>query len=422
MRRPLAVAIVLGAAASALAVGTGSVIATPPVTITQTSGAGGSGTATLANTTSSSVDVTLAPDVSCDPDVGLIVAGGDAFTLGPNGMKAIGLPCSASQAPGIERCLVHATNTSTGDALADLLGVCEDATGDGLVPAPTSLSFGIGRGRRLRDAAARVDQREHDADHQAVPADRRSRRRLRAVGAVQSRRARVRRRDPCRAAEQQRDRAGRRARRTTTGRTRRDARDRDRCVATALAERLARMHRRRRDRARARPVARDASSWPRRSKSTSGQATSTIRLSNLGTGTLQVTDVRVVDVVIGAAADWTFTVTGACTVLPCSLAAGAEVDLVVTFDPSAIARRDASLLISFHDTIDRTHTIPLDRHRSGRDARRAWPAHARFRRGSHRPHVELDVRASSTAATATPCRRCRRRRPARSQRPAAWSP
>src|SRR6185437_9527772 len=110
--------------------------------IAQTSGAGGSAQATLANTTSSPIDVALAPDVSCDPDVGLVVAGGDTFALGAGATKPIGLTCSASQPPGIERCLVHATNTSTGDPLVDLLGVCENASGTQLVPAPTSLAFG----------------------------------------------------------------------------------------------------------------------------------------------------------------------------------------------------------------------------------------------------------------------------------------
>ncbi len=359
MRRPLAVAIVLGsAAASALAVGTGSVIATPPVVITQTSGAGGSGTTTLSNTTSSSIDVTLAPDVSCDPDVGLVVTGSDAFTLGPNGMKAIGLTCGAGQPPGIERCLVHATNTTTGDALADLLGVCEDAMGTQLVPAPTSLSFGtvaigdsatlplvltnastmpIGKlflqtddlaGDFVLSAPCNPDAPSCDGAIPSVPPNGSATVLVScsptATGALTA------------TLEIATD-VGQRLSQSV-------ALD---CTGAAATEPVL-------------GISPDTLVVAAPVEVTSGQAQSIVRLTNLGVGSAQVTDVRVVDVVIGAATDWTFTVTGdTCSVLPCVLAAGAEVDLVVTFDPSAIARRDASLLISFHDTIDRTHSIPL---------------------------------------------------------------
>ncbi len=359
MRRPLAVAIVLGAAAaSAYAVGNGDVIATPAVTITQVTGGGGSGTATVSNTTSSSIDVTLSPDVSCDPDVGLDVAGGDAFTLGAGNMKPIGLTCGASQPPGIERCLVHATDTTSGDALADLLGVCEDATGTELVPSPTSLSFGtvavgdtatlpLALANASASAITKLFLQTDDLDGDFVlsaPCNPDAPYCDGAIPAV-----------PPNGSATVLVSCSPRSPGTHTANLE---------IATDASQRLSQS------------VALACTGVPATGpvlgitpatvdvaqpvEVTSAQAQTIVRLSNLGTGTLQISDVRVVDVVIGAAEDWTFSVSGtSCTVLPCSLASGAEVDLTVTFDPSAIARRDASLLVSFHDSIDRTHSIPL---------------------------------------------------------------
>jgi hypothetical protein len=356
MRRPLAAAIVLGAAAaSAYAVGSGDVIATPPVTITQVTGGGGSGTVTISNTTSSSIDVTLSPDVSCDPDV---VVGSDAFTLGALGMKQIGLPCGAAQPPGIERCLVHATDTTSGEALVDLLGVCEDATGTELVPSPTSLSFGpvaVGNTASLPLALTNASAspitklflQTDDLDGDFVlsaPCNPDAPYCDGAIPAV----------PPAGSATVLVSCSPRSAGSHTANLE----------IATDANQRLSQS------------VALDCTGVPATGpvlgitpatvdvaqpvEVTSAQAQTIVRLSNLGTGTLQITDVRVVDVVIGAAEDWTFSVSGtSCTVLPCSLAANAEVDLTVTFDPSAIARRDASLLVSFNDGIDRTHSIPL---------------------------------------------------------------
>jgi hypothetical protein len=356
MRRPLAAAIVIGAAAaSAYAVGNGDVIATPEVTITQVTGGGGSGTATLSNTTSSSIEVTITPDVSCDPDA---VVGSDSFTLGALGNKQIGLPCSATQPPGIERCLVHATDTTSGEALADLLGVCEDATGTGLVPSPTSLAFGtvaVGDTATLPLALANASAasitklflQTDDLDGDFVlsaPCNPDAPYCDGAIPAV----------PPSGSASVLVSCSPRSAGTHTASLA----------IATDANQRLSQT------------VALSCVGVPATGpvlgvtpatvdvaqpvEVTSAQAQTIVRLSNLGTGTLQITDVRVVDVVIGAAEDWTFSVSGtSCTVLPCSLAGGAEVDLTVTFDPSAIARRDASLLVSFNDGIDRTHSIPL---------------------------------------------------------------
>ncbi|HEY1547693.1 MAG TPA: choice-of-anchor D domain-containing protein [Kofleriaceae bacterium] len=352
----MAVAIVLGAvAASAYAVGNGDVTATPPVTITHVTGGGDSGTATLTNTTSSSIDVELSPDVSCDPDV---IVGSDNFTIAGNGMKQVGLPCGAAQPPGIERCLVHATDATTGDALVDLLGVCEDASGTGLVPLPTSLSFGpvaVGNTASLPLALTNASTspitklflQTDDLDGDFVlsaPCNPDAPYCDGAIPAV-----------PPNGSASVLVSCTPRSAGTHTAHL---------DIATDASQRLSQS------------VALDCTGVPATGpvlgvtpatvdvaqpvEVTSAQAQTIVRLSNLGAGVLQITDVRVVDVVIGAAEDWTFSVSGtACTVLPCSLAAGAEADLTVTFDPSAIARRDATLLVSFNDGVDRTHSVPL---------------------------------------------------------------
>ena len=86
---------------------------------------------------------------------------------------------------------------------------------------------------------------------------------------------------------------------------------------------------------------------------------STVYLSNLGTGSVIISDIRPVDVDPGAGFDWTYSLSGTCTSLPCTLAATEQVAVDVAFDPSQIAARHASLLVSFVDTIARTRSIPL---------------------------------------------------------------
>jgi len=96
---------------------------------------------------------------------------------------------------------------------------------------------------------------------------------------------------------------------------------------------------------------------------TSGSASAVVHITNIGGGTLLLNDVSPVDVDAGAKHDWSYTATGHCTGeihSACQLGAGDAVDLHVTFDPSEIARRDATLLVSYHDTADRSRAIPLD--------------------------------------------------------------
>jgi hypothetical protein len=91
-------------------------------------------------------------------------------------------------------------------------------------------------------------------------------------------------------------------------------------------------------------------------------ASATVHVANAGVGTLKLLDVQIVDGGTGAATDWTFAARAPCTsgIPPiCALAAGQPVDLELAFDPSAIGVRDATLLINYHDTADRSTSIPL---------------------------------------------------------------
>jgi hypothetical protein len=98
-------------------------------------------------------------------------------------------------------------------------------------------------------------------------------------------------------------------------------------------------------------------------------AKATVHLGNAGSGPLELLDVQIVDGGTGAAIDWTVAAHAPCTsgIPPaCTLTDGQTVDLDLVFDPSAIGVRDTTLLINFHDTADRSISIPL--HGIGRGA------------------------------------------------------
>jgi hypothetical protein len=95
-----------------------------------------------------------------------------------------------------------------------------------------------------------------------------------------------------------------------------------------------------------------------------GVGSGVVHINNPGGGTLQVTDVRISDAgVPGAAMDWSYLATGKCMgAIPpmCNLAGGEQVDINLTFDPSQIGSRNAALQISYHDTTDRSTSVPLN--------------------------------------------------------------
>ena len=94
----------------------------------------------------------------------------------------------------------------------------------------------------------------------------------------------------------------------------------------------------------------------------SATASAAVHVTNTGGGTLKLLAVDLLDDGTGAAADWTVTAGPPCTAaIPpsCVLDAGQTADLALAFDPQAIGVRDVALLINYHDTADRSISIPL---------------------------------------------------------------
>jgi uncharacterized protein (TIGR03382 family) len=357
MRRVASAAVVLGAAAIAVAsAGNGSVVATQPVVVI----AGSAGSATLDNTTSSAFQIDLAQDVSCAPDLGFSVAGGHPFSLAGSASKTIQLTCP-TDTPGIKRCLVHAVDTTDDAALADVLQVCMTGssptlTTAGLVDLGSAVMVGGGASQSavLHNAGSAtiselfLQTSDLDGDFGfALPCTR--------PGPF------------CDAKIAPLPPGG------------------DTSISIACTPRTPGLHTAAlyvatdTGQVLAQPVTLQCNAVPATTpvlaidpasvevaspvEVTSGTASAVIHVTNAGTGTLLVNDVRAVDVDAGAAADWSYTASGHCAgqIAPaCQLGPGDVVDLRVTFDPSQIATRNASLLVSYHDTADRSTAIPLD--------------------------------------------------------------
>ena len=92
-----------------------------------------------------------------------------------------------------------------------------------------------------------------------------------------------------------------------------------------------------------------------------GIGTAALAIQNVGGGggTLAISDLRILDAGNGAALDWTYIASGKCSGAPCKLAPGDQLRLAIAFDPSALGVRDATLLVSYVDTVARTASIPL---------------------------------------------------------------
>jgi MYXO-CTERM domain-containing protein len=94
----------------------------------------------------------------------------------------------------------------------------------------------------------------------------------------------------------------------------------------------------------------------------SATAAATVHLTSAGTGTIRLLAVQLLDGGTGASADWTVTPRPPCTAAlspACALPAGQTADLDLTFDPQSIGARDATLLINYRDTADRSLSVPL---------------------------------------------------------------
>jgi len=95
-------------------------------------------------------------------------------------------------------------------------------------------------------------------------------------------------------------------------------------------------------------------------------APTTVHVTNTGTGSgtsaLRLLAVQLVDGGTGAASDWTVTPRAPCNAAQspvCTLTAGQTADLDLAFDPRSIGVRDATLLINYRDTVDRSLSVPL---------------------------------------------------------------
>jgi len=95
---------------------------------------------------------------------------------------------------------------------------------------------------------------------------------------------------------------------------------------------------------------------------TAGRQPASVRITNAGTGPLRLLALELIDGGTGAAADWTVTPGAPCNAtLPpsCTLTDRLFVDLALGFTPRSIGVRDAILLVNYHDTADRSISIPL---------------------------------------------------------------
>lgn len=364
MKRIIATAAVLGAAAiAAAAVGNGKVVATTPVLVIT----GSQGTDTLQNTTAGAITTEVDPDPSCAPDLSFQIAGAmNPFTLAASGTKQVTVACPTAP-PGLRRCVYHASDAASSAALSDFLQVCVTGASATLQPSTTTLDFGsavaVGATTTLplvlhNTAGATIERvylQTTDlgddfgfalpcnlaapyCDANIAPVATGSDATLQLTCTPQS--------------------AGMHTANLVV------ATDTGQVLSQAVQLRCGGV-------AASGPVlAVDPASIVVASpvEVGSGSATATLHLSNAGAGTLLVTDVRAVDVDTGAAIDWSYTARGHCTgTIPptCQLDAGDEVDLDVTFDPSQIAARHASLLVTYKDSQQRSRAIPLEGAGSG---------------------------------------------------------
>ncbi len=368
MRRAVSLAVVVGAAAVAYAVGNGDIKPVSPVTVvTVTSATGsGSGTATLQNTTSSTTySVLLTADDTCDPLVGFTVPANPITSFGPLSARSVTFNCPPRGGPAMRRCLVHATNNANQAPLTDFMGLClYGATPGTLVPQQTSVDFGtvdVGREAELTldlrhmgalsQTITRVYLQTTDADGNfrfATPcnpdAPSCSEELLAPVqlGETMSIGVRCTPQTP-----------GMHTANVLVGTDTFQLLSTPitlQCIGGATTAPVLGVN----------PSTIDIVSGIELDGET---ASTVVHLSNPGGGTIVIHDVRTVDVDLDSAADWTYTATGACTgqiTSTCSLDPGETIDLALTFDPSAVGRRRATLLVSYNDTLDRTREIPLE--------------------------------------------------------------
>lgn len=363
MRRLIAIAAITGAAAlAAAAVGDGTVVVSQPVLVIPISSGSGSGTDTLQNTTSSTLQVDVAQDVSCAPGLTFAVSGGHPFALAGSSAKNIQLGCPSSS-PGMLRCMLHAVDATTGAALADFLQVCMTGGSPTLAPGATTVDFtstaiAVGGTATLplqlhnngSGAISRLYLQTSDLDgnfgfslpcNLPAPFCDSDIAPIAAGGSTTINILCTPRTAGLHTATLYVA--------TDTSQVLSQAVTL-RCTGTASATPVLDVN----------PPSVEVASPV---EVVSGSASAVVHLTNVGGGTLLLDDISPADVVLGARADWHYTATGHCTGQihsACQLGPGDVVDLEVTFDPSQIGSRDASLVVSYTDTTNRSRAIPLD--------------------------------------------------------------
>lgn len=350
------IALVLVLAGTARAIGNGSVTATPEVSFIASATGDGTANSTLKNVSAGTINVDLVKDGSCDPDIDFSVAGGTTFSLGPGATKPITFTCTSARV-GMERCVVHAVEATSRDALADVVGVCEQVSTTSLVASASTLGFGsvaVGDASTLslgitNTGGTSIDKLsfqtdELDGNFQVslpcnpdgaacdgwiAPL---------APGATTSVVVKC---SPVTAGahtahlEVASDQASHFASKVTLT-----------CTGTAATVPVL-------------GVTPQIAPIGAPIEVRGGVAHTKVYLQNLGAGALVINAMRIEDADPGAASDWTFAVSGACTVATCNLAAGQSISVDLAFDPSQIGMRRASLVLSYTDTITHSRSIPL---------------------------------------------------------------
>ncbi len=360
----LALAIMLHATFAVAELPAPKLDANPPVKVVPAPGAGSAaGTMMLVNATDAPVTVgSLVRDATCAAAITATPAGGVLpFTIANGASKVINLGCAAAQPSGLQRCLVHAFDQSA-SPLADFEVACEYASMSTLVPTTTSLTFGtvtVGNTVTLPVAVSnqsptlvtRLFFQTDDLDGNfkigapCNPDDRACDALVTGVSIGNSSSFHVSCSPVSPGPHVARLYVASNTGQHLTGTP--DAIDLS-CTGGPTASPVVSVTPRSIDLGAVEVIG--------------AMAGTGVHLANVGSGALQVTDVRIVDAGNGAAADWAYVASGACSgtiPAPCTLTAGQHVDLEVSFDPGAIGARDATLLIAYHDTADRSVSVAL---------------------------------------------------------------
>ncbi len=365
--RLLAVALAFGSAMLAYAaVGNGDLRATPPTTVVTVTSPAGSASAstTLENTTASTTySVLVSSDATCDPAMSFAVSGGTPSTIAASSSRSVQITCPPRGTAAMRRCLYHGTNNLTDAPLVDFMGVCLYGSAPGtLTPLATSIDFGgvdvgnfVQRTLTIRNDGTQTLTRVYlqtsdpDGDFQlAAPcnpdASYCDEELISAIAPGQSFNVTIKCRPQSSGTHTAELHVG-----TNTFQL----------LSTSVALTCA-----------GTPTPLPALvvdpttiTIPSPVEVDGDTAQVVTHLANAGGGTLVITDVRLVDVDNTASNDWRYTTSGTCSgqiTSTCSLGSGDRVDMNLTFDPSVIGRRRASLLISYRDTLDRTVEIPLE--------------------------------------------------------------